>query len=563
MKPRIAVFSGPTATIQNSPPLVTSNKARSQYGLPPRLGPDGSQPRYDPLRPQRLAAPVAVYVEQFSAHPLERDSAELYGPPDGYLDASGAFHQEATASSDRPVYRIVLEPSDGLYPLPYMARKADGSAWEDSVASPGAAAEQARQSFYPDASRIVEEIDRLGIGGTGTANLLSSVADFDFFRPAPSGGYRKGLPAGMRTDTGDGDILPETWGEDFFMYYPRHLRRDPYLATLARATNIVAKAMATGRYAGALWLEGSPTTEESIYWLGLLIDTKVPIVAHSAQRSHQSLSADGDRNIVDGVNFILSRTWADPEGANSVGSVMIVDEVIYSSRDVQKGDARPGGYVATGGHGGILGTIGEPGPPELTFRPVKRHTYCSEVNLTRLPTTTTGVRMTDAGIVTIEVPVKDAAGLLAPGCVPKVTMVKYGRYLSDDAANTPESEVEVQARIDKNLADAPLAGFIGEGGAPFGNLTEAQDGALRRAVFSGMPVVKVGRGNAEGVVPRTDDLFISGNNLTATKARLLLMASLMKLGALPPAADPCSPTAQEVEFARAKVAAYQSIFDTH
>jgi len=28
------------------------------------------------LRAQRLAAPVTVYVEQFSAHPLEPDAAE-------------------------------------------------------------------------------------------------------------------------------------------------------------------------------------------------------------------------------------------------------------------------------------------------------------------------------------------------------------------------------------------------------------------------------------------------------------------------------------------------------
>ena len=34
VKPKIAVFSGPTATIQNSEPLVTSNKARHKYGLP-------------------------------------------------------------------------------------------------------------------------------------------------------------------------------------------------------------------------------------------------------------------------------------------------------------------------------------------------------------------------------------------------------------------------------------------------------------------------------------------------------------------------------------------------
>ena len=61
-KPKIAVFSGPTATIQNSEPLVTSNKARAQHGLPPRTNPDGSPMRFDGLRPQRLAATVKVYV---------------------------------------------------------------------------------------------------------------------------------------------------------------------------------------------------------------------------------------------------------------------------------------------------------------------------------------------------------------------------------------------------------------------------------------------------------------------------------------------------------------------
>src|ERR671938_1905964 len=93
-RPRIAVFSGPTATIQNSEALVTSNKARARHGLPLRVNPDGSPMRFDALRPQRLAAPVTLYVEQFSAHPLERDSAELYGPPDGYLDAQGRFQKE-------------------------------------------------------------------------------------------------------------------------------------------------------------------------------------------------------------------------------------------------------------------------------------------------------------------------------------------------------------------------------------------------------------------------------------------------------------------------------------
>ncbi|HZT52304.1 MAG TPA: hypothetical protein VFA22_10245, partial [Stellaceae bacterium] len=153
-KPRIAHFAGPNATIQNSPPLVTSNKARAKYGLPLKTNPDGSAMRFDVLRAQRLAAPVTVYVEQFSAHPLERDAAELYGPPDGYLDADGKFHKERRGPGDKPVYEIELRPEDGVYPLPYMARQADGSAWEDDVAQPGAPASRARQPFYPDGARI-------------------------------------------------------------------------------------------------------------------------------------------------------------------------------------------------------------------------------------------------------------------------------------------------------------------------------------------------------------------------------------------------------------------------
>src|SRR5216117_1934005 len=192
VKPRIAVFSGPTATIQNSEPLVTSNKARHKYGLPLRTNPDGSPLRFDALRPQRLAAPVTVYIEQFSAHPLERDAAELYAPPDGYLDSSGVFHKQPTGPNDKAVYAVTLRPEDGLYPLPYMARQADGQPWEEDCAYPGAPEQQARQSFYPDGSREFDEIDRLSIGEQGIGNLIAVQADVDFYRPLPPGGYKKG-----------------------------------------------------------------------------------------------------------------------------------------------------------------------------------------------------------------------------------------------------------------------------------------------------------------------------------------------------------------------------------
>jgi len=69
-KVRIAHLAGPAATIQNTPPLVTSNKARARHGLPLLKDADGAALLHDALRPQRLAAPAKGYFEQFSAHPL-------------------------------------------------------------------------------------------------------------------------------------------------------------------------------------------------------------------------------------------------------------------------------------------------------------------------------------------------------------------------------------------------------------------------------------------------------------------------------------------------------------
>src|SRR2546429_1170484 len=320
-KARIAHLSGPNATIQNTPPLVTSNKARQTHNLPLLRAPDGSSIRFDALRAQRLAAPVKIYVEQFSAHPLERDAAELYYAPDGYVDANGVFRKKRTSADDTPVYEIELRPEDGVYPLPYMARQADGQPWEEECATPGAPAEHARQGFFPDGSRSFEEIDRLSIGPEGVASSISSLADVDFYRLLPPSGYTKGLPAHLRTDVGEGDIAPEIRGKNFFPYKPRHLSARPPRPTLARVTNIAQHVMSSGKYDGAILTQGSPAVEETAYWLNLLIDTTLPICGNAAQRPQGQLSNDGPHNIVDSLIFIGSKVWADEQGRNRAGVV--------------------------------------------------------------------------------------------------------------------------------------------------------------------------------------------------------------------------------------------------
>jgi hypothetical protein len=548
-KARIAHLAGPNATIQNTPPLVTSNKARARRKLPLLENEDGSAQRFDVLRNQRLAAPVTVYVEQFSAHPLETDAADLYGPPDGYVDADGRFHKVRQSADDKPVYEIELRPEDGVYPLPYMAVQSDGKPWEEECAVPFAPDEKARQGFFPDGSRSFEEIDRLQIGEKGVGNLISSLADVDFYRVLPPGGFKQ---AGERR------------GADFFPYKPSHLSASPSRRHLARATNAVQRILASGKYDGAIWTEGSPRTEESIWWFNLLIDTTLPICGNSAQRPQGMISHDGPKNIVDSVAYIASRVWADDKGHDKAGAVMIQEQRIFAARAVQKADARPGGYVATGGHGGILGAAGHEGPPLLHYLPTARHTWSSEVNVTRLPAEVMGVRREGSGLATVPVAIKGKEGELLESAIPKVAITKEASYWGDDASVDLEDEVDLVAMIDHMLKRAPLAGFVVEGLTPYGSTVGlARQRLMLRAVYSGLPVARAGRGNTEGFAALRDPTFIAASNLTSTKARLLLMAAMMKLGSLPPAADPDRPTAAEIAATRAKVAQYQAIFDTH
>jgi len=562
-KPRIAHLSGANATIGNSPPLVTSNKARAQYGLPLKPNPDGSAARFDVLRTQRLAAPATVYVEQFSAHPLERDVAELYGPPDGYVDGSGAFHTERQSDTDTPVYKVELRPEDGLYPLPYMARQADGGAWEDDCAFPLAPAEYSRQAYYPDGSRIFEEIDRLGIADDGTGNLVSAKAEIDFYRVLPSGGYTKGLAAAERTDMGDGDIAPERLGRDFFAYRPVHLAASPPRAVMATMVNDIHDILETGDYLGAIWTQASPRLEETLYWFNLLLDTTLPVAGNAAQRTNGEISNDGPKNIVDSVEYIASKVWQDGDGKNRAGMVAIQEQQIFASREVQKGEARPGGYVATGGHGGLLGAVRHGMPPILTYLPGAKHTYLSDVNLSRLPGSVTGYLKSGDNFGPVEVAIKDSGGRLLETAIPKVNILKEGNYTPESVDAGPDREIDMLALMNDNFAHSPLAGFVIEGQAPYGTMTNAVRNALAvKASYCGMPVVRVGRGNNEGFAAQAG-VHIGGGNLTSTKARLLLLACLMKFGGLPPAADPDSPTADETAAILERVALYQAVFDTH
>jgi hypothetical protein len=181
-----------------------------------------------------------------------------------------------------------------------------------------------------------------------------------------------------------------------------------------------------------------------------------------------------------------------------------------------------------------------------------------------MPPEVDGVAGSSDGPRRVRVRVKDESGALVPAAVPFVSFHKHARYLAEDASSSPDNEVELLARVARNLERHPLAGFVLEGGSPYGHSSPTSDAALRLATFSGMPVVRVSRGNAEGYVTKERvKLGIAGSNLTATKARILLMACLLRFGSLPPARDPANPTAEEVAAVEAALVPHQQVFDTH
>ena len=151
-----------------------------------------------------------------------------------------------------------------------------------------------------------------------------------------------------------------------------------------------------------------------------------------------------------------------------------------------------------------------------------------------------------------------------PGsAIPVVSIVKDGSYSTLEFGDDPALELDLIASIDHKLSMGRLTGFIIEGLVPYGTLpSQARHKVMLKAAFSGIPVAKVGRSAPEGFAD-PHEFQIAATNLTATKARLLLMACLLKFGSYPAAKDPGNPTSAELDAIRKAVAMYQDVFSTH
>ena len=207
---------------------------------------------------------------------------------------------------------------------------------------------------------------------------------------------------------------------------------------------------------GVIVTHGTVTTEETAYFLQLLVKSSKPVVIANSQRRHGTMSNDGDKNLIDSILVVLS------PGAVGKGVLVVHNQTISSGREVLKTSGRPGAYLS-----GMYGVMGIVDNDRVTFyrSPTKRHTVDSEF---------------DAGDLSV---------------LPKVEVVS-AYYDADPGL--------VEAVFELGIQGIVLNGLTPGGGPHIGQLP-----VLERAAAQGIPIVRTARGGMDNrVTVNPDDTFI-------------------------------------------------------
>ena len=229
------------------------------------------------------------------------------------------------------------------------------------------------------------------------------------------------------------------------------------------------------RVDGIIVTHGTFTTEETAYFLHLVVRTEKPIVVVASQRKHDEVGNDGDRNMLDAIRLTLS-----PE-ARGKGVLVTLHEEIHSAREVVKTNQRPGGFHSLGR--GILGHI-EEDQVSFYYTPTRRHTFRSEFDMREIS----------------ELPRVDVIAAYVGG---------------DDTA--------AQACV-----AAGAQGLVISGYAYNGRPSADQLAGIEKIAASGVPIVLSNRGGQGRIPVNWEDPFIQGDSLVPHKARILLMLGLKK-----------------------------------
>jgi L-asparaginase len=124
---------------------------------------------------------------------------------------------------------------------------------------------------------------------------------------------------------------------------------------------------------GLVFVQGTNTLEETVYFLNLTVHNDKPIVVTGAQRPFNGLSSDAQMNLLDAV-----RLASAPESRGK-GALVAFNGEINAARDVTKTNT----YYLHAFRTRDLGLLGYIDPDKIEFyrTPSRRHTVSSEFNL--------------------------------------------------------------------------------------------------------------------------------------------------------------------------------------
>jgi L-asparaginase len=230
--------------------------------------------------------------------------------------------------------------------------------------------------------------------------------------------------------------------------------------------------------AGIVITHGTASLEETAYFLSLTLKISIPVVLVGAQRPASALSGDGPMNMVNAI-----RVAADP-GARGLGALVLLNDEIQAARDVTKTSTLRMQTFRTAD----FGVLGHADGDMIAWyrKPIRKIA----------PDTEFDVRGLDA--------------------LPRVD-IAYCYAGADGAA------------IDAFVA-AGAKGIVTAGFAP-GYVTPAMVKAGEAAVAAGVKLVlssRAGSGRTFRTQRGDKSGFISADNLTPQKARILLSLALTK-----------------------------------
>ncbi len=227
---------------------------------------------------------------------------------------------------------------------------------------------------------------------------------------------------------------------------------------------------------------GTDTMEETAYFLNLTVKSDKPVILVGAMRPATSISADGPLNLYNAVAV------AADDNAKNKGVLVVMNEQILAARDVTKTHTTNVMAFAAP-NAGAIGNV-HYGKVNFYYAPLRLHTKDSEFDVAKIKK------------------------------LPQVDIV-YA-YAGFDPK-------QIDDLVAANTKAIILAG-VGDG-----NINQETVKALAKAVKKGILVVRSSHllsGNVAPNVEINDDQFgfLTADNLTPQKARILVMLSLDSVG---------------------------------